>query len=349
MKTKIFLKLSAVLMIIALCIASCAKSPVDDSGGDDTGNGGNGGDGGNDGGGGTVPSTEVVVQLKCTGEIPEMENQSSHLLYIQAYAFQGDYEEEGYYGLKQYAHGLFDKVSDITIPLQKDWKYRFFATIVADGKDRIANNNGVYGLPFKTSLTNTFVFTDEFDSYGITGSEAELAVSGVFSRPDIDRYYGETEIYTVNPDSPSPVVVSIVRATFGLKVKVNNLTEGKLHIKTEGSPVATISYPETEVSYIFSAMYICSAFYEDAEGKTEFTKNYTEDINVNITYENADGLEIPVKQEDYSFRRNEYTNLEVTVSGSAVGSGFEINVEQTEMEDDGREIEFTGGGDYKKN
>ena len=44
MKTKIFLKLSAVLMIIALCIASCAKSPVDDSGGDDTGNGGNGGD-----------------------------------------------------------------------------------------------------------------------------------------------------------------------------------------------------------------------------------------------------------------------------------------------------------------
>ena len=177
----------------------------------------------------------------------------------------------------------------------------------------------------------------------------EVSGSGVFSRPDIDRYYGETGIYTVNPDFPSPVVVSIVRATFGLKVKVNNLTEGKLHIKTEGSPVATISYPETEVSYIFSAMYICSAFYEDAEGKTEFTNEYTERINVNITYENADGLEIPVKQEDYSFSRNEYTNLEVTVSGSAVGSGFEINVEQTKMEDDGREIEFTGGGDYKKN
>lgn len=347
MKTKIFLKLSAVLMIIALCIASCAKSPVDDSGGDDTGNGGNGGDGGNDGGGGTVPSTEVVVQLKCTGEIPEMENQSSHLLYIQAYTVTNHVGND--YDLTPYAHGLFDKASDIAITLKKDEEYQFFATIVAEGKDRIANNNGVYGLPFGTSLTNTFVFTGEFNSYGITGSEAEIAGSGVFSRPDIDRYYGETGIYTVNPDSPSPVVVSIVRATFGLKVKVNNLTEGKLHIKTEGSPVATISYPETEVSYIFSAMYIYSAFYEDAEGKTEFTKNYTEDINVSITYENAEGLEIPVEQDDYLFRRNEYTNLEVTVSGSAVGSGFEINVEQTEMEDDGREIEFTGGGDYKKN
>ena len=179
--------------------------------------------------------------------------------------------------------------------------------------------------------------------------DADLAGSGMFIRPDIDRYYGESPTYTVAPDNPAPATISLVRATFGLNVTVKNLTEGKLHIETEGTPRVTVSYPETEVSYIFSARSTYDAYRVDCEGKTEFTKNYTEYINVSITYENADGLEIPVEQDDYWFRRNEYTNLEVTVSGSAVGSGFEINVEQAEMEDDGREIEFTGGGDYKKN
>lgn len=347
MKTKIFLKLSAVLMIIALCIASCAKSPVEDSGGDDTGNGGNGGDGGNDGGGGTVPSTEVMVQLKCTGEIPDMENQSAHLLYIQAYTLLEDDDE--YYKMQPYAHGLFDNASNMTISLQKDRKYRFLATIVADGKNRIAFNDGVYGLPFNAQLTDNFVISGKFNPFIIMEGFADLAGYGRFSRPDIDRYYGESGVYTVNPENPVPANINIVRATFGLRVKVNNLTEGKLHIETDDMPRVSVSYPETEVSYIISAQFPNEAYYEDAEGKTEFTKNYTEDINVNITYENTEGLEIPVEQGYYTFRRNEYTNLEVTVSGSAVGSGFDINVEETEMEDDGQEVEFTGGGDYKKN
>ena len=354
MKTRIFLKLSAVMMIIALCTASCGKSPVtDDAVTDDTensgdgGNGGDGGDGGNDNGNGDTPATEVMVSLNLVGEIPDMENRSSALLYIQAYSLRDDDDE--YYEMKPYAHGLFDKASDISVPLQKDGKYKFLATIVADGKNRISMEEGVYRLPFRTSLTNSFVVNDEFNRYLVMRGDADLAGSGMFIRPDIDRYYGESPTYTVAPDNPAPATISLVRATFGLNVTVKNLTEGKLYIETEGTPRVSISYPETEVSYIFSARSTYDAYRVDCEGKTEFTNEYAERINVNITYVTANGLEIPVKQDDYWFYRNECTNLEVTVSGTAVGSGININVEDTEVKDDNQMIEFVGGGDYKKN
>lgn len=361
MKTRIFYRLSAVVLFFALCLSSCTKEPTDDGpdgegtentdNGNGDGDGGNGdgntgGDSGNTGGGGTTPGSTVKVKLNIAGEIAGLNNQPDNLLYVQIYNVKGN-EEDGYVE-EPYGHGLFDKLSDISVSLKKDLKYKFYATAVAGGVKRIASDDGLYGLPFNCKLTNSFETNTDFIIDDMRNGIADLAGSGIFLLPDIDRYYGESEFYEAISDNKTPADISLLRTTFGLKVHVENMTEGNLHIEVEGSPRVSVSYPDTEVSYIFSSGYPYDAYQVDAQGKTVFTNDYTESIGVNFIYESSDGLEVPVKREYCTFQRNTYTNLTVKIDGNPSESGFGITIEDTEMGNDGQDIEFVGGGDYKK-
>lgn len=346
MKTGILYRFSTIFMIVAMCIASCTESPVDDGNGDGNGNnndenvddGGNDNDDG-DGGNTDIPSTQLVVPINLTGEILnpgdiDSRTPGNDLYYIQAYTV-GSGEEE----IIPYAHGLFDSGEGLKITLDKDKQYKFLATMVVDGKNRISLKDGIYSQPFMTSLTNKFVTDNEFDGYCIKNGKAEIHQEGYWYMPDIDRYYGESDIYTANPDNTSAVDIDMIRTVFGLKVIAENLKEGRLIISVEGAPEMEIAFPDTETSGIISF----NPLYEIYEMRND---EYSEHHTVMIKQLTPEGLEIPVINETFEFFRNRMTTLKVTISGEAQSSGVTVTTEDTPMKPDGQgDIEFTGGGD----
>lgn len=350
MKTGILYRFSTILMIAALCIASCTESPVDDgSDGDGNNNGENVEDGGNDNNGGNeddggdggntdIPSTQLVVPINLTGEILNPGNigtraSGNDLYYIQAYTVGNDEED-----FMPYAHGLFDNAEGLKIILDKDRQYKFLATMVVDGKNRISIYDGIYGQPFLTGLTNKFVTGEEFDGYNISNGEAEILNEGYWYMPDLDRYYGESDIYTADPDNSPAVDIDMIRTVFGLKVTVENLNEGRLIISVDGSPEMEITPPATQTSGIFSF----NPLYYIYGMRNEV---YSESLSVLIKQLTPEGFEIPVSNEIYEFYRNRMTTLKVTLTGEAHSSGVTVTTEDTPMQPDGQgEIEFVGGG-----
>lgn len=347
MKIRKYFKISAILLTIALCVSSCAKTPVGDEGGDSDGNNNsenvdNGDDEDKDDDDDIVtPSTELVVPLNLTGEIlnpgaPMTKASGSDLYYVQAYTV-GD----NGYDLTPYAHGLFDNVEGLEITLEKEKQYKFFATMVVDAKNRITLWDEIYGLPFNVSLSNKFRMGELFDSYGICYGYANIIPDKFYYMPDLDRYYGESDIYTASPDNTAAVDINMIRTVFGLKVEAGNLTEGQLLVKMNDSPTMTITYPETETSGIFSFGPLAEVYRVDAG----YTSQYSELITVSMVEVTSEGLEISVGGGNYQFYRNMITTLKVTITGESEKCGITVTVENAEMQPDGQEdIEFVGGG-----
>ena len=104
----------------------------------------------------TEPET-YTVKLGWAGEIldvsyePMATRAASNDLYgIQVYSLPKSAEAEYDWDWNPYAYGLFDDPDKITITLASGYKYRFVATMIKDGKNKIYfidDLNG-YGYPF---------------------------------------------------------------------------------------------------------------------------------------------------------------------------------------------------------
>jgi hypothetical protein len=152
-----------------------------------------------------TPEPEVyTVKLGWAGEILDvsyepMETRAAgnDLYGIKVYSKPNT---EDYRGWTAYAYGLFDDPSNITITLAGGYKYRFVASMVKDGKNRINKNyNGGYSTPFSgTTLDNKFYYDitkelvdlDNGAAYLVEGSSSKH-----YSIPNIERYYGELNNY----------------------------------------------------------------------------------------------------------------------------------------------------------
>lgn len=333
MKVKNFFKLSAFLMIIASSIVSCTKAtdnPTESN-----------------------ASKEIIVPLSFSGEIinmgttPLSRATSDDLLYIQVYTI----DNNGYYeDYVQYAHGLFDNTGGIKIALKEGKQYRFIATMVKDGKNRIYKDeyDGRYGSPFDMQITNEFVIDDNFNEHGIVNGFAQLNddnYGSMYERPDIERYYGEGT-YTVDTQNITPVDIKLMKTVFGVSITTENFTDGELLVKLQYAPEMSISAPNGSVSGIFSFMSVGEAYDQDCQEDGTFTNNYSESVKVAIS-RISNGETIPVDEQEIKFTRNMRTNLKVRIDRNMYENGVTVTTETEEMTDDGQdEIEFVGGGDF---
>lgn len=327
MKVKDFFRQSALMLLLASGIVSCTET-ADNAPKDSD-------------------SKEVIVPLSFSGEVLDMGTTplsraaGNDLLYIQVCKLL----EDGY--AQPYAHGLFDDFGDKTIALKAEDKYLFYATIVKDGKNRIYNYENHYSTPFDTDLTNKFVVDGNFSIWELMRGSADLVDMGYFEKPDVDRYFGVSELYTVNPDKIQPVNINLLRTVFGVKVVTEGFTSGDLIIEVSGAPQMMISAPQTEITKIFSLSDLNEANNKDMNYVTgEMTNNYTEYAMVRIS-RISNGETIPVDEKGILFTRNMLTTLKVSIESNLYENGVSITTETSEMRpDDQGEIEFVGGGDF---
>ena len=221
----------------------------------------------------------------------------------------------------KYAYGLFDTTDNLTIKLVRGYEYKFVASMVKDGKNKVSytSYNKGYGAPF-----------DHETSPGVTTS-TPLSTSFIYSQLglslerdyisdylNVDNYYGELEGY-IPGDNDSKAIIELKRISFGVKYIANGdyAENGTLEILMKSAPQLNLNLAESnEVSEIYTFMHARDAWLDE---------NYTETISVVLRIAYSDGTSAPLGTHNITFKRNTTTvvNVDLTVSGDS-GVGFEV-------------------------
>ena len=281
-----------------------------------------------------VYGKEYVVNLGFSGEIevshsPLTKAGTNDLYGVQVYS-----RESGESEYAPYAYGLFDNTADMTVKLIGGYQYKFVASMVEDGKDKIYHNNEGYSYPFAisatkyTQLENIFIYTSDSEMLQLYYGTGSLLNKGAFRRPNISRYYGELSDFT--PADNKSATINMKRVCFGAKFIANGFTEGKITIQIPEAPAMAIIYPETEVEDIFT-------FYNGRNFDSSWTNDgYQENLEVSITWTRGDGTVAPISNQVIEFVRNELTTVTINLGDDTTETNVKTELEMSFEDDDMR-------------
>ena len=222
----------------------------------------------------------------------------------------------------KYAYGLFDTTDNLTVKLIRGYEYKFVASMVKDGKNKVEYSPyfNAYGAPFShEASTNNYSDTPLSESfiYGQLGMSLEYPITSNYLTAEL--YYGELEGY-IPGDNDSKATIELKRISFGAKyiAKGDFAENGTLEILMAKAPQLNLNLAESnEVSEIYT--YLKKV--RDAWLDENYTK--TESVTLRIAY--SDGTTAPLGTHDITFKRNTTTvvNVDLTVSGDS-GVGFVV-------------------------
>jgi hypothetical protein len=288
---------------------------------------------------------EYIVSLGFSGEITNIEESplsravTNDLYGIQVYSKPSSGGE-----YKPYAYGLFDDKANMNIKLLEGYKYKFECTMAVNGKNRIKKINNGYVTPFVLENSSAypstmlnFIYSTSIKysqiQYGNTYLEQE---NKIFSRPNIDRYYGEYLDYV--PTDGGSVSIKMKRVVFGAKFIAEGLIDGQLDITIDDAPtISIISGTAYEVQEIFT--------FSNGNYNYKWTQDdYYEIIPVSILWKKTDGAIIPLVSQDITFKRNKLTTITVKVKDNSINNGVDVSQENTPMGDGGNITIDTSNG-----
>ena len=284
-------------------------------------------------------SLGLDVELDCDYEPLTRAEENNDLYGIQVYSTPAPATENAEW--TKYAYGLFDNTDNLTIKLVRGYEYKFVASMVKDGKNKVeCLDNGAYGVPFnhaseKTSGSIVYKNTPLSESfiYGQLGMSLERLTFIDYLTAEL--YYGELEGY-IPSDNDSTATIELKRVSFGAKyiAKGDFAENGTLEILMKGAPQLNLNLAEgNEVSEIYTYKEVRAAWLDE---------NYTVTIPVTLRIVYSDGTSAPLGTHNITFKRNTTTvvNVDLTVGGEN-GVGFVVT-EEGEMPE-GSEITIKDG------
>ena len=259
---------------------------------------------------------EYVVSIGMGGEMvnitdaPLTKASGDDLYGFQVYVKKKGDESASY---NYYAYGLFDDISDLSITLVDGYLYKFVATCVIDGKNKINKsydpNTGIiyYESPFRTSLQNKFVY-DTSGRYSALADGSDFTSDVVDIEPD--RYYGE--VINFDPSLAENIDIEMLKCMTGMKLVVSKITEGELVIMFGGetySIVAGDSELEVEkVCEMFNLSYLWQ--YEKISPKQTFSDDWW----LKVTHKHSYNIDEVVYDDYVTFTRNKQTLIKVNAT-----------------------------------
>ncbi len=287
---------------------------------------------------GTEPESDYyTVKLGWEGEIIDVTYEpletraaSNDLYGIQVYSTPNNDASTPTW--KAYAYGLFDDPDNISINLLKGYKYKFVASMVRDGKNKISSYNNSYHMPFRNQANERITLNNSFDYQSNIyfdrleyGSSSLIGYDKSFSHPNTDRFYGELVDYTPG-EKNATAKINMKRTAFGAKFIANGAKakDGTLHVQIKDAPAMELGLTtsENKISDIFTFSNVAAAWSEN---------KYTETIDVTINWERADGTTLPLGTHAITYKRNATTVVQVKIEndGEDGGVGFEIDESET--------------------
>lgn len=292
-----------------------------------------------------VEKENVLISLSFGGEItdiyyePLRSSRDDNDLYgIQVY-YAPDVEpgEDKEREWSYFAYGLFNDVSDIKINLLKGYVYKFVASMVTDGVEKLSNHENKYNMPFYwynpssgshlTALSNTFTFDSVCSMSGLGCGETETSTWTLYERPNTERFYGELDEYRPKSNGDK-AKIKMKRTSFGAKfiAKGKLANEGIVTIQIPSAPTMTIdlSAGETQVSDIFTFKDVYSAWVDN---------KHTETLEVNIVWKRKDNTIVPFGTHEVTYKRNATTVVNIQIDNSSESRGMGVEIPESEQGD----------------
>lgn len=266
---------------------------------------------------------------------------SRDLYGIQVYSAVSSSDD---YDWQPFAYGLFDEVDDISINLLKGYVYKFAISMVNDGYNKLDWRNFGYRhflSPFSvggwTGVDNTFIYDSSTSMSGLGSGSSYLCVpQASFSRPNLERYYGELEGYTPG-DKGGKAKIQLKRTSFGAKYIANGNKEnsGTLEILMDGAPQLNLNLAESkQISEIYTFYNVYEAWFDN---------NYSETIPVVLRLVREDGTVVPMGTHNLTFKRNAKTVVHVSMDDTSEASGVGVEFLESGEMPDGDEVTIEGG------
>ena len=254
----------------------------------------------------------VTVKLGYAGELLDIttspmsraENNDLYLVNIKEVVTRTDDYDYTYTDEYEYAYGIFDNVEDMSVNLLKNGKYKFYVSVIIDGKDN-------YYLGYEHSCDNSFTYASNVDDYYY-----ELSVDDIYNdQYEFDRFYGEKE-FTAE-EGNNEVTIEPIRVAYKIVGKSSGLTDAG------GS--LTLSFSSDSYYYEYFTMELTSDDKPQEVTRTmsrmEYVYNYymdgyndyqTVDASLSIVWTKADGTEKNMGSHNVKFERGKATTITVT-------------------------------------
>lgn len=259
---------------------------------------------------------EYVVSIGMGGEMvnitdaPLTKASGDDLYGFQVYVKKKGDESASY---NYYAYGLFDDISDLSITLVDGYLYKFVATCVIDGKNKInkyyssATGLILYYNPFGIYLLNKFVYDTSEDCPVLTNL-SEYTSDVVNIQPD--RYYGEAVNF--DPSLSENIDIEMLKCMTGMKLVVSKITEGELVISIYDKTYSIAAGDsELEVETVFEMYGFSSLWkYEKISPK----QTYSIARWLKVTHKHSYNIDEVVYNDYVTFTRNKQTLIKVNTT-----------------------------------
>lgn len=292
-----------------------------------------------------------TVHLTCGGEV-EMSQQPLTRFTPDnndLYGIQVSYKPVSGGSYKDYAYGLFDDISDLTIDLISDHTFKICVDLIDDGKNKVYSdgiqidsvNYTGYGYPFQalnnysgksentiTKVSNEFVYSKEhYFKYLGTSFQVPGSNSYDWCPEGVESYYGITEV-TPTADGET-ISVFLKRMVYGIKIIADDfLTEGVVNVKFDrySSKAFTLTPDNKVVEKTYTYNNRASWYrYEELEDASDY-------IWVDFSWTKDDGTVLKLKRQTIYFNRLKQTiiNLtfyeDTTIDDAKIGMQYEDQV-----------------------
>lgn len=262
---------------------------------------------------------EYVVSIGMGGEMvnitdaPLTKASGDDLYGFQVYVKKKGDESASY---ESYAYGLFDDISDLSITLVDGYLYKFVATCVIDGKNKINKYyNSATGIihyysPFGIYLLNKFVYDTSMGCSSLYWA-SEYTSDVVNIQPD--RYYGEAVNF--DPSLSENIDIEMLKCMAGMKLVVSKITEGELVISIKGKTYSIAAGDsELEVETVFELTHNEALSYLWVYEKISPKQTYSTTEYLTVTHKHSYNINETIYHGEVIFTRNKQTLIKVNTT-----------------------------------
>lgn len=251
-------------------------------------------------------------------------------------------ESRDLYGIQVYkdgscfAYGMFDKTEQININLLAGGTYKFVCTAIKDGKDLVRKGYYGYQQPFigDENFVNYFMYSNGHYFDNLAGNGVAISGEGYTVRlcKAVNRFYGELDGYI--PSVNGVVNLELKRVSFGIKVKVSNITDGDVSVKCYNDYNTFVDVSGLTSNYESEGALFSMANVYDA---WQYASNYLENITMVVTWNRGVGV-TQSWTKTIQVKRNVMNTIRIKLGADDSDIGVGVTPEGGEMGDDEEEI-----------
>lgn len=245
---------------------------------------------------------------------------------------------------KTFAMGLFDSTEGISVNLVAGEQYIVQATLIKNGKEVITTDSqGRYNGTVLSymELTNSFFYLyhigipTDYPYFSVDYSKLDSPdVDGNTVAYKYDRYYGEISNYS--PTSSGTINIDLKHVVYGLKYKVEGLTDGSLAftIVNKATPSSDLkAYTALDVSGINSDIESDGYIFQcrDIRSAWQYPSTYKETVTLSLQWTREIGITQDLGSVDIDVLRNRMNIININLGTQDGDASFGINTEDAEM------------------